>query len=78
VRFDPDAVEPERAGEALLAGFPDRLARRRRPGQFELADGTGAWMAVDDPLATAPFIVAVDLDGRRSGPRIRLAAAVDA
>jgi ATP-dependent helicase HrpB len=76
VPFDADAVDPDQTGEALRAGFPDRLARRRRPGQFELPDRTEAWLAVDDPLATAPLVVAVDLDGKRSGPRIRLAAAV--
>ncbi len=76
VRFDAVAVDPDRTGEALLAGFPDRLARRRRPGQFQLGDGTQLWLSVDDPLATAPFVVAVDTDGKRSGARIRLAAAV--
>jgi ATP-dependent RNA helicase HrpB len=76
VGFDPGAVDPDRSGEALLAGFPDRVARRRRPGQFELRDGTPLWLAADDPLATAPSVVVVDTDGRRSGARIRLAAAL--
>jgi ATP-dependent helicase HrpB len=34
-------------------------------------------LADHDPLTQAEFIVAVDLDGRRAGARIRLAAAVD-
>ena len=38
-RFDLDAVDPDDAGAALLAGFPDRLAGRRRPGQFQLRTG---------------------------------------
>lgn len=75
--FDTDLVDPDRAGLLLLAGFPDRLAGRRRPGQFQLRSGAAAWMAADDPLATAPFVVAADLDGRRTRSRIRLAAAVD-
>ena len=78
VRFDADAVDPDDAGAALLVGFPDRLAGRRRPGQFQLRNGNGAWVADDDPLATVPFVVAADLDGKRSGARIRLAGAVDA
>ena len=78
VRFDADAVDPDDAGAALLVGFPDRLAGRRRPGQFQLRNGTGAWVADDDPLATVPFVVAADLDGKRSGARIHLAGAVDA
>ncbi len=77
IRFDLDAVDADDAGAALLVGFPDRLAARRRPGQFQLRNGTGAWVADDDPLAVAPFVVAADLDGKRSGARIRLGSAVD-
>ena len=43
-----------------------------------MRSGTGAWVADDDPLAPSPFVVAADLDGKRSGSRIRLGAAVDA
>jgi ATP-dependent RNA helicase HrpB len=78
VRFDVDTVDADHAGRALLVGFPDRLAGRRRPGQFQLRNGSGAWVADDDPLATVPFVVAADLDGKRTGARIRLGAAVDA
>ena len=77
VRFDTSTVDPDATGRLLLAGFPDRLAARRRPGQFQLRTGTAAWLAEDDPLARADFVVAADLDGRRAGARIRLAAAVD-
>jgi ATP-dependent helicase HrpB len=77
IRFDVDTIEPDAAGRLLLAGFPDRLAARRRPGQFQLRTGTTAWLAGDDPLSGAAFVVAADLDGRRAGARIRLAAAVD-
>ena len=47
-------------------------------GQFQLRTGAGAWVADDDPLASAPFLVAADLDGKRSRSRIRLGAAVEA
>ena len=67
IRFDTDSVDPDGAGPLLLVGFPDRLAGRRRPGQFQLRNGAGAWVADDDPLATVPFVVAADLDGKRSG-----------
>lgn len=76
-RFNVDAVDPDHAGTALLAGFPDRLAARRRPTQFQLRTGNSAWVADDDPLAGAPFVVAADLDGKRSNARIRLGAEVD-
>lgn len=78
VRFDPDLIDPDRAGAALLHAFPDRLAARRRPGQFQLRTGGGAWLPDDDPLALEPFVVAADLDGKRDRSRIRLAAALDA
>ncbi|WP_227462449.1 ATP-dependent helicase HrpB [Desertimonas flava] len=78
IRFDLDTVDPDRTGLLLLAGFPDRLAGRRRGGQFQLRSGSGAWVGESDPLASAPFVVAADVDGKRSGSRIRLAAAVEA
>ncbi|HSM65534.1 MAG TPA: ATP-dependent helicase HrpB, partial [Ilumatobacteraceae bacterium] len=78
-RIDGDlaAVDPDRAGAVLLLAYPDRLAARRRPGQYQLRSGAGAWLPVDDPLADEEFVVAADLDGRRDRARIRLAAAVD-
>lgn len=78
VRFDPSSVDADSAGAALLLGFPDRLAGRRRPGQFQLRAGSGAWVPVDDPLADVDFLVAADLDGKRSGARVRLGAAIEA
>ena len=77
IRFDLDAVDADRAGSVLLLGYPDRLAARRRPGQFQLRSGAGAWLPDDDPLADELFVVAADLDGRRDRARIRLAATVD-
>lgn len=77
VRFDLDTVDADRAGAVLLLGYPDRLASRRRPGQFQLRSGSAAWLPDDDTLADEPFLVAADLDGRRDRARIRLAAVVD-
>jgi ATP-dependent helicase HrpB len=78
IRFDPDLIDADRAGGALLHAFPDRLAARRRPGQFQLRTGSGAWLPDTDPLAHESFLVAADLDGKRDRSRIRLAAALDA
>jgi ATP-dependent helicase HrpB len=78
IRFDADEIDPDRAGAALLHGFPDRLAARRRPGQFQLRSGSGAWLPDTDPLAHEAFVVAADLDGKRDRARIRLAAGLDA
>lgn len=77
ISFDTDLIDPDRAGLALLHAFPDRLGVRRRPGQFQLRGGTGAWLADDDPLAHEPFVVAADLDGKRNRARIRLGAGLD-
>lgn len=78
IDFRVDQIAPDHLGALLLAGFPDRLAGRRRRGQFQLRSGAAVVVADDDPLADATFIVAADLDGNRSGARVRLAAAVDA
>lgn len=77
IDWDPDAIDPNGTGGVLMLGFPDRLAALRRPGQFRLRNGSGAWVATDDPMAEEAFLVAADLDGRRDRARIRLAAAVD-
>ncbi len=79
-RVDGDlaTIDPDRAGAVLLLAYPERLAMRRRPGQFLLRSGTGAWLPETDQLATEEFLVAADLDGRRDKARIRLGAALDA
>lgn len=77
VDADLTDVDVERTGAVVLLGYPDRLASRRRAGQFQLRTGTGAFVDRDDPLAEESFLVVADLDGRRDRARIRLAAAVD-
>ncbi|WP_420450822.1 ATP-dependent helicase HrpB [Ilumatobacter sp.] len=77
IAFDRGSIDHDRTGAVLLHAFGDRLAGRRRVGQFTLRSGSGAWIADSDPLAHEPFVVAADLDGRRDRARIRIAAAVD-
>lgn len=77
IPFTAARVDADRTGTCLLMAYPDRLAARRRPGQFQLRTGAGAWVAPDDPLAAQSFLVAADLDGKRANARIRLGAAVD-
>ncbi|WP_420450178.1 ATP-dependent helicase C-terminal domain-containing protein [Ilumatobacter sp.] len=77
IDFDRTAIDHDRCGAVLLLAFPDRLAGRRRPGQFTMRSGSGAWIVDSDQLADEAFVVAADLDGRRDRARIRLAAAVD-
>jgi ATP-dependent helicase HrpB len=77
VHVDFDAIDADHAGAALALAFPDRVAiRRRQPGQFQMRTGSGAWVAPNDPLANEGFIVAADLDGNRSGARVRIGAGI--
>ena len=65
-------------GAALSLAYPDRIAARR-PGtapRYLLSGGKGAALADDDVLATAPCLVAADLDGDPREARIRLALPV--
>ena len=73
-----DSIDVDQTGRALLLAYPDRLAGRRRAGQYQLRAGGAAWLPDDDPLAAEEFVVAADLDGRGDRSRIRLAAALDA
>jgi ATP-dependent helicase HrpB len=73
-----DPLDPGPAGLLLSLAYPDRIARRRgSPGQFQLPDGSRVWLPATDALAATDRIVAVDLDGRRTNARVRLAARLD-
>ncbi len=65
------------ASMAALA-YPDRVGQRRKgeAPRYVLSGGKGAVMQESDPLAGAPFIVAIDLDGNPREARIRLAAQI--
>ncbi|MBK0326510.1 ATP-dependent helicase HrpB [Rhodobacteraceae bacterium F11138] len=74
-----DATGMSPAAMAALA-YPDRIGQRR-PGdtpRYVLSGGKGAVMRDADPLANAPFIVALDTDGNPREARIRLAAQIAA
>jgi len=60
---------------AVLAAFPDRVARRRQGREYNLAGGGSALTASD---TQADFIVAVDIESRRDRglPLIRIASAI--
>src|SRR5579862_5852904 len=68
---------------AVLAGYPDRVAKRRAPKspRFVLVSGTGAQLARESGVHDAEFIVAVDLAGRAAGTAgeaiVRLATAIE-
>jgi ATP-dependent RNA helicase HrpB len=68
---------------AILAGYSDRVARRRAPGspRFLLASGHGAVLGRESGVRDAEFIVAVDVQAGRAGPgseaAIRIASGID-
>ena len=69
-RPPPRAIGEEPLRRAILAGFPDRLAKRRAPASdlVTLASGHGARMARESGVRDGEFLVALDVrGGRRDG-----------
>ncbi|MCA9549191.1 MAG: ATP-dependent helicase HrpB, partial [Myxococcales bacterium] len=70
-------------GEWVLAAYPDRVAKRRRPGEdgVVFVGGGGGRLAPESVVKTAPYLVAVEVDagrGRRAdGALVRQASAVE-
>jgi ATP-dependent helicase HrpB len=68
---------------ALLAGYPDRVARRRAPGspRVLLASGHGAQIGSESAVREGEFIVAIDVTAAQAADaaeaRIRLASVVE-
>ncbi|MCL6546807.1 MAG: ATP-dependent helicase HrpB [Bryobacteraceae bacterium] len=63
---------------AVLAAFPDRVARRRSNDEFLLAGGGSAVLSRDSVVRHAEWLVAVDIEERRERglPLVRLASAI--
>ncbi|AJY45151.1 ATP-dependent helicase HrpB [Martelella endophytica] len=65
------------AGALLIHAFPDRIAMARGGrGRFLMANGRGAEVPEDDPLAGEPFLVIADLTGQAARGRVLAAAPV--
>ncbi len=80
-RREPDRDAREEALRiAALAGFPDRVAKRRAPGSSEvlLASGGSAVLSPGSAVRDAQLLVAVDVEERRGQGRVvRLASAIE-
>ena len=76
-RLAPDRPYPGDGIAAALA-FPDRIGGRRKGDapRYLLAGGKGVELPASDPLAAAPWIVAVETDGKPRDAMVRLAAPV--
>jgi ATP-dependent helicase HrpB len=64
---------------AIVSGFPDRVARRRRPKAPEcvLSGGGSATLDAASVVHDAEFFVAVDAEERKSGIVVRLASRIE-
>jgi ATP-dependent helicase HrpB len=60
-RSQQQSLPEHNCGLLIALAFPDKIAKSRGNGRFLLADGTGAFMAEDDPLAHAPYLVIAQL-----------------
>jgi ATP-dependent helicase HrpB len=62
---------------ALLAGFPDRVARRREPGsrRLALASGTGAVLARESGVREGDYLLALEVAGSPAGSEARVPVA---
>jgi ATP-dependent helicase HrpB len=82
--LDKKQPPPKDADEALLlsilAGWPDRVAKRRRPKSPEivLAGGGSATLAEESVVHDAELLVAVDAEERKGGVLVRLASRIEA
>ncbi|MBO7687049.1 MAG: ATP-dependent helicase HrpB, partial [Kiritimatiellae bacterium] len=63
--------------EELAFAFPDRIARNRGNGTFQMTGGRGAFMERTEALAKCPYLVLCDLDDRGGDAKIHLAAPID-
>lgn len=78
LRSKAHSTGPNAPGVLAALAYPDRIGARR-PGdkpRFLLSGGKGAVMPENDPLASAPLLVATDLDGDPREARIRQAIAL--
>ncbi len=75
-------TEAEALGRALLAAFPDRLARRRAAGDARgvMVGGRGVRLGPESGVQRAELFLCLDLDagrrGERAEARVRVASAV--
>ncbi len=70
---------PQRLKRALLAGFPDRLCRRRRPGEPEavMVGARGVRLLAESGVVDAGLFLALSLEGQGASSGVRVAEAVD-
>lgn len=63
-------------GALLALAYPDRIGRRRGPGQYLLASGMGAVLPAEDNLSEQEFLAIGELEVSEANARVRQAAAL--
>lgn len=76
-----DEISEDGMLHAVLAGFPDRVCRRREPGspRAVMVGGTGVVLGPESAVRDAELFVAVDVEGGERGTeaRVRLASGIE-
>lgn len=67
-------IDTNAAGRLAALAYPERIAKRRGPGSFRLANGRGATLPETDPLAAQDYLAIAALDGAGANARIHQAA----
>jgi ATP-dependent helicase HrpB len=69
-----NSIDANAAGRLAALAYPERIAKRRGPGSFRLANGRGATIPETDPLAREDYLAVAALDGAGANARIHQAA----
>ena len=64
-------------GCLLALAYPDRVAKNRGNGTFQMVSGRGAFLEQNDPLAKSPYLVCCELDDRAGDAKVFLACPID-
>ncbi len=67
-------IDANAAGRLTALAYPERIAKRRGPGSFRLANGRGATIPQTDPLAAQDYLAIAALDGAGANARVHQAA----
>ncbi len=72
-------TQSQLSGYLLACAYPDRIARQRHSGAYQLANGRSARFAARTPLALQPWLAVAEVSGMAAGKDdiIRSAAALD-
>lgn len=78
VKREKRAIDEDALAKAVLAAFPDRVARRRANGVVLFSGGGSATLA-GSFVHSGEFLVAIDVEDsrERGGPIVRLACAIE-